>query len=94
MKKLVRLLGTGTDEFNIGENRFALHSDGAFYVPEDIANVACDGVSGLYRAPAAYTPPEGSVAIEHVAAAVRGLEDGPEKTALMSALESVGHAAT
>jgi hypothetical protein len=92
---LVRLKNAQfSDEANVNNVSYRPHPDGAFYVPEDVAEALCgDGRSGFYRAPD-HRAPVGSVSEEQVESMIAGLEPGRLKQALSAALVGLSLKAT
>jgi hypothetical protein len=82
----------GADEVNIASHAFHIHSDGAFYIDREAAErIEHDGKAGFVRAsPAEFHPPEGTVTIAEVEALIFGLEPGPIRAGLITALSQLG----
>jgi hypothetical protein len=89
-EKTVRVTNAfGADECNVSCRLYRIHPDGAFYVPEDVAEqLVNDGRSGFVRAPD-HRAPVGSVSLAQVESLIHGLDEGRAKALLMQALDAI-----
>jgi hypothetical protein len=86
----VRLRNNHSDEANVNGVSYPRHSDGCFYVPEDVAQRLVGSAAGFYKPKPDDHPEAGTASLEEVIDLVFSLEAGPVRAALISTLSANG----
>jgi hypothetical protein len=77
----------GADEANVDGVSHPRHSDGFFYVPEDVAQRLTSAGAGFYRAAHDDHPEAGSTSLAEAGDVIFGLDPSPIRDALIATIK-------